>query len=215
MHRNSPIFRAARLILFSSLAIVLSSLIAAAQPSGGVKGKVRSMAGQGIAGATVTARQNSQDIRSVKSNNKGEFQLGGLQAGSYNIVFDARGYSSGIKYDVEVKPDKIVDLGDRLIMQVDQGTLVIVRGSVFFKDGTTVTAAKVLIEKVNEDGSTQKIGTVNTNIFGEFSFRRPEGKATYRMTASYRDSKASKDIEVDSAAIYRLAISLDIARQQK
>ena len=173
------------------------------------------MAGQGIAGATVTARQNSQDIRSVKSNNKGEFQLGGLQAGSYNIVFDARGYSSGIKYDVEVKPDKIVDLGDRLIMQVDQGTLVIVRGSVFFKDGTTVTAAKVLIEKVNEDGSTQKIGTVNTNIFGEFSFRRPEGKATYRMTASYRDSKASKDIEVDSAAIYRLAISLDIARQQK
>lgn len=173
------------------------------------------MAGQGIAGATITARQNSQDIRSVKSNNKGEFQLGGLRAGSYNIVFDARGYSSGIKYDVEVKPDKIVDLGDRLIMQVDQGTLVIVRGSVFFKDGTTVTAAKVLIEKVNEDGSTQKIGTVNTNIFGEFSFRRPEGKAKYRMTASYRDSKASKDIEVDSAAIYRLAISLDITRQQK
>ncbi len=173
------------------------------------------MAGDWIAGATITARQESKDVRSVRSDNKGQFLLTGLDAGRYNIVFDAKGYSSGIKYSIEVKGNKVVDLGDRLIMQVDQGTQVIVRGSVFFKDGTSVTAAKVVVERVNANGSTEKIATLMTNIYGEFAFRRPEETAKYRMTAFYKDTKASKEIEVDSAAIYRLAISLDVSRQQK
>jgi hypothetical protein len=195
--------------------LTISTGAVSAQSTGGIKGKVRNMAGDSIRGATVTARQNSQDLRSARSNDKGEFELTGLTAGTYNIVFDAKGYSTGIKYSVDVKSGKTVDLGDRLIMQVDRGTQVIVKGSVFFKDGTTVTAAKVLVEEVGSDNSTRKIGTVMTNIFGEFEFRRPEGAAKYRMTAIYRDAKASKELEVDSAAIYRLAISLDITRQQK
>ncbi len=196
------------ILVFTGLA-----LSTAAQGTGGVKGKVRNMAGQRIAGATITARRDSVDIRSVRSNNKGEFQLNGLDAGTYNFVFDAKGYSLGVKYGVDVKANKTVDLGDRLIMQVDQGTQVIIRGSVFFKDGTSVTAAKVLVERVEADGSVRKMGTVVTNIYGEFVFKRPEGSAKYRMTASYKDVKASKEIEVDSAAIYRLAISLDTTRQ--
>jgi len=201
-----------------SLAVAIATfgfITASAQATGGVKGKVRNMAGDSIRGATVTARQNSQDVSSVRSNDRGEFQLNGLTSGTYNIVFDAKGYSTGIKYSVNVKSGKTVDLGDRLIMQVDRGTQVIVKGSVFFKDGTSVTAAKVLVEEVESDGSARKIGTLNTNIFGEFEFRRPEGKAKFRVTATYRDAKASKEIEVDSAAVYRLAISLDITRQQK
>ncbi len=199
------------------LVLLLAGLAApiSAQSTGGVKGKIRNMAGERIPNATVTARQDSKDIRSVRSNTKGEFQLEGLSPGTYNIVFDAKGYSSGIKYSVDVKAKKTADLGDRLIMQVDQGTQVIVRGSVFFKDGTSVTAAKVLVELVESDGSVRKMDTVMTNIYGEFVFKRPEGAAKYRMTASYRDVKASKEIEVDSAAIYRLAISLDTTRQQK
>ncbi|CAN5268054.1 hypothetical protein BH20ACI2_BH20ACI2_05050 [soil metagenome] len=199
------------------LVLLLAGLAAQvlAQNTGGVKGKIRNMAGERIASATVTARQDSKDIRSIRSNSKGEFQLDGLHTGKYNIVFDAKGYSSGIKYSVDVKANKTVDLGDRLILQVDQGTQVIVRGSVFFKDGTSVTAAKVLVELIEADGSVRKVDTVMTNIYGEFVFKRPEGAAKYRMTASYRDVKASKEIEVDSAAIYRLAISLDTSRQQK
>jgi hypothetical protein len=214
MRKNSLSIRTLfRLSIFT--AFLALSMSAAAQNTGGVKGKVRNMSGAGIRGATVTARQNSQDLSSARSNDKGEFQLTGLTAGTYNIVFDAKGYSTGIKYSVDVKSGKTVDLGDRLIMQVDRGTQVIVKGSVFFKDGTSVTAAKVLVEEVGSDGSTRKIGTINTNIFGEFEFRRPEGATKYRMTASYRDAKATKELEVDSAAVYRLAISLDIARQQK
>ena len=196
-------------------AILLTFALGITAQTGGIKGKVRTMSGSSIRGATITARQDSQDVRSATTNDKGEFLISGLTAGKYNIVVDAKGYSTGIKHGVEVKPDKTVDLGDRLIMQVDKGTQVIVRGSVFFKDGTSVTAAKVLVEEIGRDGSSRKIGTVTTNVFGEFEFRRPEGASKYRMTASYKDSKATKDLEVDSAAIYRLAISLDISREER
>jgi hypothetical protein len=188
---------------------------ALAQSTGGVKGKVRNLRGDRIGGVTITARQNGSDIKSAKSDAKGEFVLSGLDAGFYNIVFDAKGYSTAVKNNVVVKQKKIVDLGDRLFLQIDKGTQVIVAGSVFFKDGTSVTAAKVDIDKVSSDGSTSRIGSVMTNIYGEFTFRRPEGPAKYRMTVKYKDSSASKEIEVDSAMVYRLAISLDITRQDK
>ena len=198
------------------LVAAYGSLITAhAQETGGVKGKVRNLRGDTISGATVTARQNAKEIRSVKSDSKGEFVLSGLDPGIYNIVFDARGYASGIKYSVEVKKGKTRDLGDRLILQVDQGTQVIIRGSVFYKDGTSVTAAKVEVAKINPDGTLKKLGTGWTNISGEFSFRQPEGPAKFRITASFKGSTASKDVEVDTAAIYRLALSLDINREEK
>ena len=190
-------------------------LTVSAQETGGVKGKVRNMRGDTISGATVTARQNAKDIRSTTSNAKGEFILSGLETGLYNIVFDARGYASGIKYSVEVKKGKTKDLGGNLILQVDQGTQVIIRGSVFYKDGTSVTAAKVEVAKINSDGTLKKLGTGWTNISGEFSFRQPEGSAKFRITATYKGSTASKDVEVDTAAIYRLALSLDINREEK
>ena len=215
MHKISFNFRGLYKLSFAIAALFTFALGAMAQTTGAIKGKIRTMSGANIRGATITARQDSQDIRSATSNDKGEFLLSGLTAGKYNVVVDAKGYSTGIKYGVEVKSDKTVDLGDRLIMQVDKGTLVIVRGSVFFKDGTSVTAAKVLVEEIKSDGSSRKIGTVTTNVFGEFEFRRPEGAVKYRMTASYKDSKATKELEVDSAAVYRLAISLDISRQEK
>lgn len=197
-------------LLFSVFCLLSS---AHAQTTGGVKGKVRNMRGESVAGATIIARQNSKDIASAKSGNKGEFLLDGLETGLYNIVFEAKGYSSGIKHNVEVRKNKNVDLGERLFLQTDQGTQVIVRGSVFYKDGTSVQAAKVEIEKLSSDGTTRKIGTVYTNISGEFTFKQPEGAAKFRITAKHKGSTAGKDIEVDSAAIYRLAISLDAHRQ--
>ncbi len=183
-----------------------------AQNTGGVKGKIRNLRGDRIAGANVTARKDQKDIKTVTANNKGEFILDGLAAGIYNIVFDAKGYSTAVKNGVEVKQKKTIDLGDRLIMQVDRGTQVIVNGSVFFKDGTSVTAARVEVERVDPDGSTHSVATLRTNIFGEFVFRQPERAAKYRMTVNYKDTTTSKEIEVDSAAVYRIAISLDTTR---
>lgn len=201
----SSVFSVANFLLL----FVLSSLFVIAQDTGGVKGKVRTAKGDGIASATVTARQNGADIKSAASDAKGNFVLENLKAGNYNIVFNKSGYSSGVVYNVEVKRKKISDLGERLVLSVDQGTQVIIKGSVFAADGRSVGGAKIEIEKISSDGSSVKAGSSVSTYSGEFTFRFAEGAAKYRVTASSKNSTASKEVEVDSAAIYRLAITLD------
>ena len=204
-------------VLFSSvfstvnffLLFVLSSVFAIAQDTGGVKGKVRTAKGDGIASATVTARQNGADVKSAVSDVKGNFVLENLKPGNYNIVFNKSGYSSGVLYNVEVKRKKVSDLGERLVLSIDQGTQVIIKGSVFFQDGRSVGGAKIEIERISSDGSIKKVGSSVSTYSGEFTFRFAEGAAKYRITASRNDSTASKEVEVDSAAIYRLAITLN------
>jgi len=200
-----------KVILFIALFVVSSVSILA--QTGGLKGKVRTSKGDGITGVTVTARQKSGDIKSVKSDNKGNFVIQGLEAGVYNLVFDGKGYGSSVLYNVEVKKNKVRELPDRLILAVDQGTLVIIKGSVFSQDGRSVTGAEVTIEKMNSDGSSRKLGSVYTNVSGEFTFRQPQGAAKFRLTAKLKDAESSKEVEVDSAAIYRLAITLNMEKR--
>lgn len=196
--------------------VVGSYCVAFAQETGGVKGKVRTTKGDGIAGVSITARQNSEDIKLATSDNKGNFELAGLKPGLYNLVFSKNGYSSGLMYNVEVKKKKTNNLGDRLVLTVDQGTQVIIKGTVFDQNGHSVAGAKVEIEKVLSDGSTKNIGTGYTsyggepNARGEFTFKFSEGSAKFRVTASAGGASASKEVEVSSAAIYRLAITLSL-----
>lgn len=183
--------------------------------TGGIKGKVRNMNGDGIGGATITARQNGKDLKTVKAGNKGDFQLEGLESGVYNVVFEANGYSSGVKYEVPVQSGKIRDLGGNLIMQVDRGSFVIINGSVYYKSGHSIPGADIKIERINADGSLRKVTTMYSDIGGEFAFRQKEGTAKFRITATYKGVSASKDIEVDTAAIYHIAITLNLERGEK
>ena len=202
------------------LLLAVSVSVALAQETGGVKGKVRTTKGEGIAGVSVTARQNSEDVKSATSDNKGNFELEGLKAGLYNIVFSKNGYSSGLMYNVEVKQKKTNNLGDRLVLTIDQGTQVIIKGTVFDQDGRSVAGAKVEIEKFLSDGSTKKIGSGFTSYGGaptargEFTFKFSEGAAKFRVTASAGGASASKEVEVSSAAIYRLAITLNMRTEK-
>lgn len=216
MHKliRSRIIRPVGLLaIFASVLILASATLA--QSSGGLKGKVRNTRGSGIGGATVTARLDGKDVKTVTANAKGEFTLDGLTAGIYNLVFEAKGYSSGVLYKVRVVSGVVNDLGEKLILSSDQGSLVIVKGSIFFKDGTSVVGAKVEIERVNSDGSVKKLGSGTTNISGEFTFRQPEGTAKLRVTAKYEGTTGSKEIDVSEPAIYRLAITLDRDRNEK
>jgi len=185
------------------------------QTTGGIKGKVRNMNGDGIGGATITARQNGKDLKTVTAGSKGDFLLEGLESGVYNVVFEASGYSSGVKYEVPVQSGKTRDLGGNLVMQVDRGSFVIINGSVFYKTGHSIPGADIKIERINANGSLRKVTTTYTDVGGEFAFRQKEGTAKFRITASYKGVSASKDIEVDSAAIYRLSIILDVERGDK
>lgn len=197
-------------VLFFACLFFLSSAVFA--QTGGLKGKIRNSKGDGLPDVSVTVRREGADAKSVRSDAKGNFVMDGLQTGSYNLVFEASGYGAGVLYNVEVKKDKVRDLGDRLILTVDQGTQVIVKGSVFNQDGRSVTGAKVEMERLNADGTTRKIGSVYTNVSGEFTFRQAEGANKFRVTATLKDATASKEVEVSMAAVYRLAITLDIQK---
>jgi hypothetical protein len=197
-----------KIILFFFTFTALS-LSAFAQETGGLKGKVRTTKGDGIAAATVTARQKGEDIKSATADAKGNFVLENLKPGLYNLVFSKNGYSSGVLYNVEVKKKKTSDLGERLVLSVDQGTQVIIKGSVFAPDGRSVGGAEIKIEQISGDGSLKKVGSSVSTYSGEFTFRFSEGAAKYRVTASMKDSTASKEIEVESAAIYRMALTLN------
>ena len=191
------------------------ALAAFAQDTGSVKGTVRMPNGSGIAGASIIASQDGSEVTSSSSNEKGEFTFDKLKPGIYKLVFEARGYQSGTFYNVEVKKKKVNDLGDRLLLRVDKGFQVLVQTSVFFKEGTSVTAAKVELFNVNADGTTKRIAIGSTDISGEFTFRRPEGAAKLRVTASLKGVSASKEIEVSEAAIYRTAITLDMSQKDR
>lgn len=200
--------------IFFVLISALSCVAALAQDTGGIKGKVRTSRGDGISGVTITARLNGEDVKSVTSDNDGKFVLENLKTGLYNIVFTKSGYGSGLKYDVEVKKGKTGDLGDRLILTIDQGTQVIIKGSVFDENGRSVSGAEVKIERLSESGAAQKIGSVYTNVSGEFTFRQPEGAAKFQVTASAKGASARKEVEVNSAAIYRLALTLKVKSEK-
>ena len=105
-------------LLLISFVLALSASLAFAQ-SGGVKGKVKSNRGAGIPNASVTARQSGKDIKTVKADSKGEFQLTGLDSGVYSLVFDADGFQSGLLQGVEVKSGSTRNLGDRLILALN------------------------------------------------------------------------------------------------
>ncbi|MDQ3801315.1 MAG: carboxypeptidase-like regulatory domain-containing protein [Acidobacteriota bacterium] len=201
-----------RFAFLASLFLLATAAAFGQSSTGGVKGKVRAPRGGGIAEATVTARQKGQDIKTVTTDAKGEFVLDGLESGLYNLVFTKNGYGSGTLYNVEVKKNKITELPDRLILTVDQGTQVIVRGSVFNQDGVSLYGAKVEIARISEGGGAKKVATGYTSETGEFTFRFPEGAAKFRITAFAKGVSASKEVTVDNAAIYRLAITLDLSK---
>lgn len=203
------VFAAANFLLL----FVLCCAFAFAQEAGGVKGKVRTSKGDGISGVEVIARQKGENVKSAISDSGGKFVLGELKPGLYNIVFSKNGYSSGVMYNVEVKKKKTNDLSDRLILSVDQGTLILVKGSVFDQNGRSVYGAKIEIEKISGDGSKRKVGSGSTSESGEFTFRQPDQAAKYRVTASVKGASASKEVAVESAGIYRLAITLNLEKE--
>lgn len=186
-----------------------AAISAFAQDTGGVKGKVQTEKGRAIADATVYARQDGKNIKSAVTNAKGQFLIEGLKVGVYNLLFEKKGYAAATLYNIQVEKKKIRDLsGKNLIMTIDQGTLVIIKGSVFNQAGYSIYGAKVEIFRFLEGGKTKKVGEDITSESGEFTFRFPEEPAKFLITATIKGVSESKEIAVDSALIYRLALTL-------
>jgi hypothetical protein len=203
-----------RKISLSLLLILFASIFAFAQ-TGSIIGKVRDPKGNSLEGVEVQARQDGKSIQSTETDKKGKFRLSGLQPGKYTLTFDKAGFSTGALRNVEVRAKGKNNLGDRLVMAVDQGTLIIVEASVYNQNGFSLYGAKVEIAEILSDGSTKKVGSGYSSKDGDIVFRFPEKPAKYRITASVKGLSASKELEVNEAAIYRTSITLDLSKDTR
>ena len=153
-------------------------------------------------------RQGDRELIRVKTDRNGDFTLPGLAPGFYGVTFRKPGLSVGTIEGVEVKAGKTRSL-TRLILSIDEGSIAFIRGSVFTDAGRSVAGVKVELARIVGENSTQKLDSRITGETGEFVFRVPPDVARYRLTLKGDGGQPiSRDVEVESAAIYRVALTL-------
>jgi len=196
----------------TSILLLLLALSGAAQQSrttGSIKGKVKTESGASAEGVRVSARQGEQELAGATTNRKGQFEIAGLAPGRYSLTFRKPGLSVAEIKDFEVVAGKARSLGGDLVLPVDEGSLVFVKGSVFNEAGRSLAGARVELARIEADGTIKKIDGRVSNESGAFAFRLPIATARYRVTAKMDGmAAASKDVEVEGAAVYRVALSL-------
>ncbi|MGI9107380.1 MAG: carboxypeptidase-like regulatory domain-containing protein [Pyrinomonadaceae bacterium] len=192
--------------------LLLLALSVAAQKSkttGSIKGKVKTESGASAEGVKVIAQQDEKESASATTDRKGQFEITGLAPGRYSLTFRKPGLSVAEIKDVEVIAGKSRSLGGDLKLPVDEGSLVFVNGSVFNEAGRSLEGARVELARVEANGAVKKLDGRVSNRSGEFSFRLPVATARYRVTAKMDGlTTISKDVEVEGAAVYRVALSL-------
>lgn len=196
--------------LFVLLIILATAGISVGQDKslGAIKGKVRVETGT-PGGVTVVVRQGQTEVTRSTTEKNGDFVVSRLTPGIYGLTFRKAGLSIGTIEDIEVKAGKTRSLGDRLILTIDEGSIAFLSGSVFDPDGRSVPNAKVELFKIQEDGSTKKIDGRVTTETGSFKFRLSPEPGKYRVSVKRDGAEpVSKDVEIDGAAVYRVALSL-------
>ena len=193
------------------LAIVLFAAgIAVGQDKslGAIKGKVRVETGT-PGGVTVLVRRGEVEVTRATTDKNGDFVVSRLTPGKYGLTFKKPGLSIGSMEDIEVKAGKTRSLGDRLVLTIDEGSIAFVSGSVFTADGRSVPNAKVELSRILEDGTVKKIDGRITTETGSFKFRLSPDAGKYRVSVKRDGAEpVTKDVEVDGAAVYRIALSL-------
>lgn len=202
--------------------LAASALSAAAQKkqkkpeptTGAVGGRVRVEAGMGAGGVQVVLRRGDAEVAQTSTNSKGEFSFRDVEPGSYGLTLRKSGLQVGRMEGVEVRAGKTVSLKEGLYLPVDEGSIAFIRGSVFSASGRSFNGARVELARVEADGSLKKLDSRVSNSTGSFAFRLPPERARYRLTAKADGmGPASQDVDVEGAAIYRAALSLEPARK--
>jgi Carboxypeptidase regulatory-like domain len=195
-------------LLVAFVVLTAGTLAAQDKTTGGIKGKVKVEVGN-PSGITVVLRKGDREISHVSTDKNGEFLISHLAPGLYGLTFRKPGLSIGAIEDVEVKAGKTRSLGDRLILTIDEGSIAFIRGSVFNGEGRSIPNAKVELARILDDGSVKKIDGRLTTETGSFVFRLAPDVAKYRVSAKVEGAALiTKDVEIDGAAVYRVALSL-------
>jgi hypothetical protein len=194
--------------LFLSLILFTGAVLAQDRSTGGIKGKVRVETGT-PGGVSVIIRQGEREVARGVTGKNGEFVVSRLAPGRYGVTLRKPGLSVGSIEDIEVKAGKTRSLGDRLILSIDEGSIAFIRGSVFNENDRSVPNVRIELAKIDDDGTARKIDGRVTNEIGAFVFRLSPEAARYRITAKPNGGEpVSKDIEIDGAAVYRIALSI-------
>ncbi len=193
---------------FSLLFLLSVTCLAQDNTTGAIKGKVRVEKGS-PAGVAVILRQGEREVTRTTTDKKGDFVIARVAPGVYGVTLRKPGLSVGSIEPVEVKAGKTRTLGDHLILSVDEGSIAFIRGSVFTEAGRSVPGVRVELARIVAENSMQKIDFRITGETGEFVFRLPPEAARYRLTLKADGLEpASKDVAVDSAAVYRVALTV-------
>jgi len=175
---------------------------------GAIKGKVRVETGS-PSGVTVVVRHGETEVTRSTTDKNGDFLVSRLKPGIYGVTFRKPGLSIGSLEDIEVKAGKTRSLGDRLILTIDEGSIAFLSGSVFGSTGRSVANVKVELLRILEDGNTKKIDSRVTTETGSFKFRLSPDPGKYRVSVKAEGVEpVTKDVEIDGAAVYRVALNL-------
>jgi hypothetical protein len=215
MKRNLNLAVACLLLLLAISGFAQERSTGATGATGGIKGKVRVETGT-PGGVSVIVRQGEREVARGVTDKNGEFVVSRLAPGRYGVTLRKPGLSVGSLEDVEVKAGKTRSLGSRLVLSIDEGSIAFIRGSVFNQDDRSVPNVRIELAKIEGDGMARKIDGRVTNEIGSFVFRLSPEVARYRVTAKPNGGEpVSKDIEIDGAAIYRVALSIKPAENSK
>ena len=193
--------------LTAAVFLLLSiSCFAQDKSTGVIKGKVRVERGS-PSGVAAILIQGDREVSRTLTDKRGDFTISHVVPGTYSVKFRKAGLSVGTVDDVTVKAGQTRPLGDRLYLTIDEGSIAFIRGSVFTEDGRSVPGVPVDLVRIISENSTQKKDTRITGETGEFVFRLPPDAAKYRVTLKADGIEpASKDVEVESAVVYRVAL---------
>ncbi len=201
--------------LFLFAIILAFAVVAVGQDKslGAIKGKVRVETGSPF-GVTVVVRHGETEVTRSTTDKNGDFLVSRLKPGIYGVTFRKPGLSIGSLEDIEVKAGKTRSLGDRLILTIDEGSIAFLSGSVFGATGRSVPNVKVELLRILEDGNTKKIDSRVTTETGSFKFRLSPDPGKYRVSVKAEGVEpVTKDVEIDGAAVYRVALNLPAKSQ--
>lgn len=172
-----------------------------------IKGRVRAEQGS-ASGVSVILLQGDQEVTRVATDKKGEFTIARIVPGSYSVTFRKPGLAIGSIPELSLKAGQKRVLHD-LVLGIDEGSIAFLRGSVFTESGRSVPGVRVELARIVAENSIQKIDSRITGETGEFVFRLSPETARYRVTVKADKAEpVSKDVEIDSAAVYRVALTV-------
>jgi hypothetical protein len=213
VHANFTLKEFNMRLIKQSFAVALLLLVAVAvsaqdKTTGAIKGKVRVEQGSPV-GVAVMLMQGDREVTRGSTDKKGEFVIAHITPGVYSLRFRKPGLSVGTIDALEIRAGKTRALGDRLVLSIDEGSIAFLRGSVFNEAGRSVPGVRIELVRVINENSVEKMDARLTGETGEFVFRLSPEKAKYRVTVKASGAQpVSKDVEIDSPAVYRVALVL-------